>query len=84
MRQQGEKPRFTGKEPDVLFHTTVPFAWRYHLMRSVSHKWVERQGSRFYITSKPWNSFWGGEGWEKSQNLEVTKLVLTHGGLGRF
>lgn len=53
-------------------------------MRSVSHKLVERQGSHFYITSKPWNSFRGREGWEKSQNLEVTKLVLTHGGLGRF
>lgn len=44
----------------TLSHGQSLSAWRFHLRRSLSHKWVGRQGSHFYINSKPWNSFWGG------------------------
>ena len=87
VRRQRREATFRGEELYVLAHCHSLSAWRFHLTSSISHKWVERQGSDFYINSKSWNSFRGGECgicWEKSQNLEVAKLGLTHGGLGRF
>lgn len=100
VRHGGKTPRFWGKLY-VLFDTVIPFlsGEPVHLRRSISHEWVERQGSNLNVHSKPWNSFRGGEcgicwekyfdKWsgvvqdlkdmEKSQNLGVAKLVLTHG-----